>query len=147
MINSRSLQTFITLVFWAILPSCNNNNNAPENNVSKTSDTVTIGSQIWATKNLSVTTFRNGDNIPEAKTSEEWKKAGKEKKAAWCYYNNDPANGEKYGKLYNWYAVSDPRGIAPEGYHVPGSLEWERLISGLGGNYAAGKKLKSKTNL
>lgn len=64
--------------------------------------TVTIGTQVWMTKNLDVVTFRNGDPIPQAKTSEAWKKAGESKQPAWCYYNNDPANGAKYGKLYNW---------------------------------------------
>jgi uncharacterized protein (TIGR02145 family) len=66
------------------------------------SQTVTIGNQVWTTKNLNVDKFRNGDPILEVKTDEEWLKAGENKQPAWCYYNNDPANGEKYGKLYNW---------------------------------------------
>jgi uncharacterized protein (TIGR02145 family) len=45
-------------------------------------------------------------------------------KPAWCYYDNDPANGSKYGKLYNWYAINDSRGIAPKGWHVPSDTEW-----------------------
>lgn len=71
---------------------------------------VKIGDQIWMTRNLNVDKFCNGDPIPETKTNEEWIKAGENGKPAWCYYDNDPANGEKYGKLYNWYAVNDPRG-------------------------------------
>jgi uncharacterized protein (TIGR02145 family) len=66
-------------------------------------------------ENLDGYRFRNGDPIPEARTKEEWSKAS----PAWCYYENDPENGTKYEKLYNWYALVDPRGLAPEGWHVP----------------------------
>jgi uncharacterized protein (TIGR02145 family) len=79
------------------------------------------------TENLNVDKFRNGDPIPHVKTDEEWEKAGENRQAAWCYYNNKPANGEKYGKLYNWYAVNDPRGLAPKGWHVPSDAEWSQL--------------------
>ena len=104
---------------------------------------VTIGTQVWMTKNLDVSTFRNGDPIPEAKTNEEWKKAGENGQPAWCYYDNEPANGEKYGKLYNWYAVNDPRGLAPKGWHVPSDKEWTTLTDYLGGEEIAGTKMKS----
>jgi len=104
---------------------------------------VTIGKQVWMTKNLDVATFRNGDQIPEAKTNEEWKKAGENKQPAWCYYDNDPANGAIYGKLYNWYAVNDKRGIAPVGYHIPSDAEWTQLTDYLGGVEKAGTKMKS----
>jgi uncharacterized protein (TIGR02145 family) len=107
------------------------------------SQTVTIGTQVWMDKNLDVSTFRNGDPIPEVKTIEEWVKAGENKQPAWCYYENDPVNGTKYGKLYNWHAVNDPRGLAPLGYHIPTSAEWTILIDFLGGKSIAGKKLKS----
>lgn len=104
---------------------------------------VKIGNQIWMTQNLKVAHFRNGDSIPYVKTAEDWEKAGKEQKPAWCYYNNDPANDSKYGKLYNWYAVNDPRGLAPNGWHIPSDVEWKQLTDYIGGNQAAGKKLKS----
>jgi len=106
---------------------------------------VKIGNQIWMTQNLKVALFRNGDSVPYAKTAEEWEKAGKEQKPAWCYYNNDPANDSKYGKLYNWYAVNDPRVLAPAGWHIPSDVEWKQLTDFIGGNEAAGKKLKSKS--
>ena len=106
---------------------------------------VKIGNQIWMTQNLKVAHFRNGDSIPYVKTAEDWEKAGKEQKPAWCYYNNDPANDSKYGKLYNWYAVNDPRGLAPNGWHIPSDVEWKQLTDFIGGNEAAGKKLKSKS--
>jgi uncharacterized protein (TIGR02145 family) len=106
--------------------------------------TVKIGNQEWMTNNLNVATFKNGDAIPEAQTSEAWIKAGEEVKPAWCYYDNDPENGNKYGRLYNWYAVTDPRGLAPSGWHIPSDAEWTTLTDYLGGEAAAGHKMKSK---
>ena len=107
------------------------------------SQTVTIGSQTWMTKNLDVSTFRNGDPILQAKTKEEWAKAGENKQPAWCYYENNAANGKKYGKLYNYFAVKDPRGLAPIGFHIPLDNEWSILTDYLGGEEVAGKKMKS----
>ena len=85
--------------------------------------TVKIGTQVWTTKNLNVSTFRNGDTIPEVKTNEEWIEAARIQQPAWCYYENDSMNGAKYGKLYNWYAMNDTRGLAPIGYHIPSDVE------------------------
>ncbi len=102
-------------------------------------ETVKIGNQVWMKKNLDVSTYRNGDIIPEVKGPDEW---GKLTTGAWCYYNNDPKNGEIYGKLYNWYAVNDPRGLAPNGYHVPSNVEWGVLTKYLGGKLIAGSRLK-----
>jgi uncharacterized protein (TIGR02145 family) len=93
-------------------------------------------------ENLNVSTFRNGDPIPEVKSDEEWKRAGENQQPAWCYYNNDPANGAKYGKLYNWFAVNDPRGLAPTGYHIPSDQEWTALTTYLG-DTLAGTAMKS----
>jgi len=107
--------------------------------------TVTIGTQTWAVANLNVSTFRNGDSIPEARTNKEWQTAGELGKPAWCYYNNDPANGPKYGKLYNWYAVNDPRGLAPAGWSLPGDADWTKLMYYLGGPDASGRKMKNTT--
>lgn len=103
---------------------------------------VKIGNQIWMTENLNAYKFRNGDTIPEAKTVEEWKKASANNSPAWCYYANNPASGASYGKLYNWFAVNDPRGLAPEGWHIPGNAEWTSLTEYLGGADIAGGKLK-----
>ena len=115
-----------------------------ESNETKVSNEVTIGKQVWMTKNLDVDKFRNGDVIPEAKTEGEWKAYGDAGEAAWCYYDNDRKKGEKYGKLYNWHAVNDPRGLAPKGWHVPTDEEWTILTDYLGGVEKAGAKMKSK---
>ena len=64
-------------------------------------------------------------------------------KPAWCYYENKTANGNVYGRLYNWYAINDSRGLVPCGWHVPTDKEWTELIEFLGGEDVAGIKLKS----
>jgi uncharacterized protein (TIGR02145 family) len=91
--------------------------------------TVKIGDQVWMVENLNVDHYRNGDPIPEVKHPVEWVNLTT---GAWCYYNNDPANGKIYGRLYNWYAVNDSRGLAPEGWHVPTDEEWKELEMYLG---------------
>lgn len=104
--------------------------------------TVKIGTQEWTAKNISIDHFANGDPIPQARTMEEWDQAGEEKTPAWCYYNFDPANGPKYGKLYNWFAIDDLRGLAPQGWHIPSDEEWTKLTAYLGGRLVAGSFMK-----
>jgi len=89
---------------------------------------VQIGDQIWMKENLNVVSFRNGDIIPEAKTKEDWIKAGELGKPVWCFYENNAQQGEKFGRLYNWYAANDPRGIAPPGWHIPTLEDWNNFI-------------------
>lgn len=105
-------------------------------------DTVKIGKQIWQPRNLSVDRFSNGDKIYHAQTPEDWEMACEKKMPAWCYYDGDERNGIKLGKLYNWYAVVDPRGLAPVGFKIPSQLDWNELIEYLGGSVAAGHLLK-----
>jgi uncharacterized protein (TIGR02145 family) len=104
---------------------------------------VKISNQIWMLENLNVSNFRNGEEIPEAKTDKDWKKVGEQGKPAWCYYNNDPENGKKFGKLYNCHALKDPRGLAPVGWRVPSNEDWDQLTDKIGGNNGAGMKMKS----
>jgi uncharacterized protein (TIGR02145 family) len=106
-------------------------------------ESIKIGSQTWMKKNLDTDRFANGEVIAEAKTDEEWDSVGNYQEPAWCYYDNDPANGAKYGRLYNWFAVADPRGLCPAGWHVPSDEEWTKLEDYLGGRNVAGNKLKS----
>lgn len=101
--------------------------------------TVLIGKQVWMQRNLDVDHYRNGDSIPEVRDSIQWANL---KTGAWCYYNNNPTIGALYGKLYNWYAVNDSRGLAPSGYHIPSDDEWNTLTNYLGGKEVAGGKMK-----
>jgi len=97
--------------------------------------TIKIGTQVWMAENLKVTHYRNGDEIANKKENISW---GISTVGAWCDYNNLALNGSKYGHLYNWYAVSDPRKIAPEGWHVSTDAEWTTLQDYLienGGNW------------
>ena len=88
---------------------------------------VQIGDQTWASKNLNVKVFLNGDSIKYVKSPEEWAKCQESGYPAYCYYNNDPENGEKFGAIYNWFAMVDSRGIAPNGYHVANDTDWSEL--------------------
>jgi len=111
---------------------------------TKDAAVITLGPQQWIAKNLAVTMFANGDKIDNIQSEAEWIQAGKERRPAWCYYNNDPVNGQTYGILYNWYAVADPRGLAPKGWHIPTKYEWIPLFDFLGGDKdEIGHRMKS----
>jgi uncharacterized protein (TIGR02145 family) len=104
--------------------------------------TVTIGKQVWMLENLNVATFKNGVEIPKVQDESAWIKAVNNQQPAWCYYYNDKKNGDKFGKLYNWYAVVDNNGLCPQGWHVPSDDEWYVLTDYLGGSQIAGGKMK-----
>ncbi|MCX6159104.1 MAG: fibrobacter succinogenes major paralogous domain-containing protein [Ignavibacteriae bacterium] len=104
--------------------------------------TVTISKLEWTAENLNVEHYRNGDVIPQVQDADVWSKLTT---GAWCYYENNSENGKTYGKLYNWYAVNDKRGLAPEGWHIPSDAEWTVLVTFLGGDSIAGGKLKATT--
>ena len=104
---------------------------------------VQIGNQIWMVENLDVVKYRNGDTIPQhTGTDAQWAALTT---GAWCWYANLSANGLVYGKLYNWYAVNDSRGLAPLGYYVPTDTEFTVLTSHLGGTDFAGAQMKATT--
>ena len=95
---------------------------------------VTIGTQAWMTENLNTTRFRNGDPIPVCKNFSEWERLSEAGMPACAAYDFDRANRKKYGLLYNWYAVSDPRGLAPEGYRIPELEDFLELLFLAGGS-------------
>lgn len=102
---------------------------------------VKIGTQTWLVENLRTTKFRNGDPIPNVTDYAQWENSTT---AARCNFNNDEINVAGSGRLYNWYAVTDPRNICPPGYHIPSKAEWDLLKNYLGGETVAGSKLKSR---
>jgi uncharacterized protein (TIGR02145 family) len=103
-------------------------------------DTVAICNQVWMKRNLDVDTYNNGDPIPKVTDANAWINMTS---GAYCYYQNDSASyASLYGKLYNWYAVTDPRGIAPPGWHIPTTQEWDALSTCLGGNTVSGGAIK-----
>ena len=147
--NNLILGTF--LAFTAIsFSSCEASSSSDSTSTEKVEGTestesggvVTIGTQVWTSKNLDVSTYRNGDVIPQVQNLTAWASL---ETGAWCYYNNDASNGTKYGKLYNWYAVNDARGLAPKGFHIPIDAEWTILTDYLGGAKVAGAKMKSSS--
>jgi uncharacterized protein (TIGR02145 family) len=94
---------------------------------SFTQNYVKIGKTYWADHNLNTSSFSNGDPIAQAKNTEEWENFFNQKIPAYCsvYYN--PKNDSVYGKVYNWWAVVDLRGLAPEGFMVPSLQDWMGL--------------------
>ena len=105
--------------------------------------TVTIGTQTWMAENLKVSKYSDGTTIPNIIDNAQWSQLTTD---AWSYYNNDAANNAKYGKLYNWYAVSKTtngnKNVCPTGWHVPTDAEWKVLTDYLGGDSIAVGKLK-----
>ncbi len=103
---------------------------------------IKIGKQVWMAENLNVSTYRNGDSVLQVQNAETWNNL---ETGAFCFYENKVANGSKYGKLYNWYAANDPRGLAPKGWHIPSDAEWKQLIDYLGGEIEASRRLKNNS--
>ena len=100
---------------------------------------VTIGSQIWMVENLKTTRYRDSTSIPLVESSTTW---SNQVVPGYCWYNDDEAlNKNRYGALYNWYAVSSGK-LCPVGWHVPSDTEWIKLTDYLGGESLAGGKLK-----
>ncbi len=111
---------------------------------------IIINGQEWMQQNLAVTKYRNGDPIPTGLGNTTWQNTTN---GAYAIYNNDAANNTLYGKLYNWYAVNDSRGVCPTGWHVPSDVEWSTFINYLDPNAnggdsfpnLAGGKMKATT--
>jgi uncharacterized protein (TIGR02145 family) len=119
---------------------------------NSTIPSITIGTQVWTTKNLDVAAYSDGTVIPQVTDPTAWANLTT---GAWCYYNNDSATGTTYGKLYNWYAVvgiwneasktdvTQRKKLAPTGYHIPSDAEWTTLTTYLGGESIAGGQMKA----
>lgn len=145
--STKKLLTLTGLLFLSfILSSITVNAQTVKDINGKVYKTCKVGMQEWTSENLNVNRFRNGDAIPQVKTDSAWEKAGKAGKPAWCYYSHDTVYGKKFGKLYNFYALTDPRGLAPKGWHSPTIGDWSILVKNLLGVDVAGIKLKSITD-
>ncbi len=103
--------------------------------------TTTIGSQTWMAQNLRVTRYNNGDLIPNVQDAATW--AAQNETGAWSHYNNDTAYDYDLGKMYNFYATEDARGLCPEGWRMPSRENWEQLRDYLGGEAVAASGLKA----
>ncbi|MBN2615651.1 MAG: fibrobacter succinogenes major paralogous domain-containing protein [Bacteroidales bacterium] len=105
--------------------------------------TIQIGDQIWMAENLRTIHYRNGDPIKNVENSDSWITLTT---GAYCNYENTFDKNEiaTRGRLYNWYAVSDSRKIAPSGWHVPTDEDWKILVGNLGGDSVAGGKMKEE---
>jgi uncharacterized protein (TIGR02145 family) len=132
---------FVPIIFFALLLmlSCDKNSPTDEDDpIEKVTVTdidgnvyqvVIIGNQWWMKENLKVTHYRNGDAIPNVTDNREWLFQAT---GAYCNYENNVNHVDTYGRLYNWHAVNDSLGIAPEGWHVPTNEDWKELLMFLG---------------
>ena len=102
--------------------------------------TVIVGGEEWMAENLTTSIYRNGDALQTALSASNWQSATS---GAWQYYDQDGINECPHGKMYNWYAVNDSRGLCPSGWHVPSETDWSALEVALGGQIAAGNKMKA----
>jgi len=91
--------------------------------------TVKIGNQIWMKKDFERIVYNNGDSIPEVTNDSVWNNL---KTGAWCYIDNDSNNLKRRGRLYNWYAINDPRGLVPKDFRVPNVEDWKELMFAMG---------------
>jgi uncharacterized protein (TIGR02145 family) len=94
--------------------------------MKETIEAIKLDGKFWMSKNLNINVFRNGDTIPYFQSENYNASVGKE--PACCYYNYDPNKWKEYGMLYNWAAVNDRRGLAPDGWHIPSYNDWYSLI-------------------
>ncbi|MBM3421810.1 MAG: fibrobacter succinogenes major paralogous domain-containing protein [Chlorobi bacterium] len=141
MISRNPVSGAVALFLLMVISACSGGKPKPVTDIDGNSyAAVSIGNRIWTAENLNVTRYRNGDPIPEVRDPEEWSKL---KTGAWCRYENSEDNGKTYGRLYNWYAVNDPRGLAPEGWRVATDEDWAALSEALGGDNVAGGRIKA----
>lgn len=112
--NNKVKGMMMLLAFILVFGGCRK-----EDRIGQDYEQVQIGQQVWMAKNWDAVRYRNGDPIPQVTDSLQWVTL---KTGAWCYYPGDTA------RLYNWYAVNDPRGLAPIGWHVPTDMEWVDMI-------------------
>ena len=141
----QTLKLLVVPVSLFLCLSCSSEDEASSNSTVKDIDgnvynTVSIGNQVWMAENLKVTKYNNGNPIVNITNAADWNNTVTT--GAWCYWGNDPAANDDYGKHYNWFAVNDVRGLCPSGWHIPSDQEWTMLADNLGGEDAAGGKMK-----
>lgn len=89
-----------------------------------------IGDREWMAENLKTLVYSTGVPIPVITDITEW---GNDTEGAYSWYDNDQGvYSGSYGALYNWYAVNNPGGLCPDGWHVPTDDEWKELELSLG---------------
>lgn len=107
--------------------------------------TIVIGTQTWMAENLRTKKFSDGTFIEEITDSEKWKIT---MTPAVCTYNNTKSADSiaTFGRLYNWYAVNSGK-LAPDGWRVPSTADFNTMLNFLGGQNNAGYKLMEPGSL
>lgn len=154
---------FLSIPLILVIFSCSKENETQKSNINYTSigtsvgifqnsltdidynvyKTVKIGTQTWMVENLKTTKYNDGTIISKITDKNKWSNIDS---GAWTYYNDNVSNNDKYGKLYNWFAIKNNtvgnKNICPVGWHVPNEIEWSILIEHLGGESVTGGKMK-----
>lgn len=136
----RPLVRCMLLLPFILIFSCGGGYRDQEGNSFKA---VKIGNHIWMSENLNVAHFRNGDEVPSVKSAYDWQDKSEGGKPVWCFQGNDPGFSKKFGRLYNWYAVNDSRGLAPKGWHVATDDDWKELTDFFGGEVSAALQIRT----
>lgn len=135
----------MAVIIMIVVHGCKKNNetltvNDIDGNVYKT---AVIGTQTWMAENLKTTKLNDGISIVLESGNTEWENLYNLNSAGYCWFDNNPANGNVYGALYNYAAVTSNK-LCPAGWHVPGDAEWQALRDFSGGEDFAGGRLKEK---
>lgn len=131
----------------ACVDSMKEDENDSENNVTITDyegnsyKTIAIGSQIWMAENLKTTHYNNGEEIP---TSPDFPINNTQ--ALQYPAGNNEDSVAVYGRLYTYAAISDSRGVCPNGWHIPSDDEWIQLESYLDSTLTQGAMGNITTN-
>jgi len=135
----RQISQITFFCFLLLCLGCKNNNDTLTDIDGNEYHIVKIGTQTWMAENLKVTHYNNGDQIPIVPNNSDWTNLNI---GSCCDYDNNKVIAEKYGKIYNWFAINDSRNIAPKGWHVATNEDWITLTNFVGGENTAGVKLK-----
>ncbi|MCE2754383.1 MAG: fibrobacter succinogenes major paralogous domain-containing protein [Ignavibacteriae bacterium] len=125
------MRVFCLIIFMQLSVlnfSCQDSSDPIDVPISDNHESITLCNKTVMKMNLNTDKYRDGSSIRHASTNEEWIDANRKKEGAWCYYSGNTQNGSQFGKLYNWYAVTSPKGLAPNGWRIPTDEEFDIIF-------------------
>ncbi|MFM8455191.1 MAG: FISUMP domain-containing protein, partial [Ignavibacteria bacterium] len=126
------MRVFCLIIFMQLSVlnfSCQDSSDPIDVPISDNHESITLCNKTVMKMNLNTDKYRDGSSIRHASTNEEWIDANRKKEGAWCYYSGNTQNGSQFGKLYNWYAVTSPKGLAPNGWRIPTDEEFDIIFA------------------
>lgn len=125
----KVLGIFVFMQLSILHFSCKDSTDSVVVPTSDNDESITLCDKKVMKMNLNTDKYRDGSSIRHASTDEEWMDANRKKEGAWCYYSGNTQNGSQFGKLYNWYAVTSPKGLAPNGWRIPTDEEFDIIFN------------------